>query len=99
MIGKIVAAVAVNSALIGGLVLVPAMAHGHGPAKSANSHAVSAVSSNSDGYGYGYGNSRPGWGYGDKNHDHSGPPGLLLNQSEPSGNATSTAAESEASSD
>jgi len=99
MIGKIAAAVAVNAALIGGLVLVPALAHGHGAAKSANSHAPSAVSSSSDGYGYGYGSSRPGWGYGDQNHDHSGPPGLLLNQKAPPGNATSTAADSEARSD
>ena len=31
------------------------------------------------GYGYGYGynsNERPGWGFGDKNHVHTGPPGL-----------------------
>jgi hypothetical protein len=26
--------------------------------------------------GYGRGGSKPGWGYGDKNHTHSGPPGL-----------------------
>lgn len=26
--------------------------------------------------GYGRGGSKPGWGFGDKNHKHSGPPGL-----------------------
>lgn len=26
--------------------------------------------------GYGRGGTRPGYGYGDKNHTHSGPPGL-----------------------
>ena len=26
--------------------------------------------------GYGRGGTKPGWGYGDKNHKHSGPPGL-----------------------
>jgi hypothetical protein len=26
--------------------------------------------------GYGRGGTRPGYGYGDKNHSHSGPPGL-----------------------
>jgi hypothetical protein len=29
--------------------------------------------------GYGRGGTRPGWGYGDKNHIHTGPPGLLKN--------------------
>jgi hypothetical protein len=27
--------------------------------------------------GYGRGGTKPGWGYGDKNHIHTGPPGLL----------------------
>lgn len=26
--------------------------------------------------GYGRGGTKPGWGWGDKNHKHSGPPGL-----------------------
>ena len=29
--------------------------------------------------GYGRGGSKPGWGFGDKNHEHSGPPGLKKN--------------------
>jgi hypothetical protein len=27
--------------------------------------------------GYGRAGTKPGWGYGDKNHSHSGPPGLI----------------------
>ncbi len=36
----------------------------------------SALEKASDKQGVGYGTDRPGWGFGDKNHDHTGPPGL-----------------------
>ena len=65
---------------------------------------VLADSNHDSGPGYGY---RPGWGHGDKNHDHTGPPGLKtapglqvapgLNQASPGndGNSTTQAGSSE----
>ncbi len=29
------------------------------------------------------GGTRPGWGYGDKNHEHTGPPGLTVRPNAP----------------
>ena len=45
------------------------------------------------GYGYGYTPCKPGWGFGDKNHCHSGPPGLEKKSTTPGaakGRVTST---------
>ena len=74
MVKKLVGALAINAIIVSGLILIPVLADGR-TARATQGPETHQVS-DGYGYGYGYGSTRPGYGYGDRNHEHSGPPGL-----------------------
>lgn len=74
MFKKLMGALVINAIIVSGLILIPVLADGRTASATQQPEAHQAF--DGYGYGYGYGSTRPGYGYGDRNHEHSGPPGL-----------------------